>query len=261
MKSLFKIITFALLSYLLAPSPAHAIITFESSGTCTSFVGNPAIPTGTQAGCNTTGSGGGVGDFAFPLDPNKVTAIASEMSAYAGNYSYGGHREHAGLDIGSPISARIPVYAVADGTINSARDTCYIQSEGWQCRLDIYHDGTRFISSYSHIDAIPAMRPGTKVKRGQQIGVVHFWTQYSNMDHLHFELMDKNVLDSYGSPININPRNYFPELQRWGSFAGSGAGVRSHTNSAGLFWVDDGKEYAETYRNHPPCGYAGCWAH
>ncbi len=76
-------------------------------------------------------------------------------------------------------------------------------------------------------------------------------------------MQDKTILDSLGIPINVNPRNHFPELQQFKpyGYGSSGHDVRTYTNSTGYFWADDGLEYAETYRNHPPCSSADCWAH
>jgi murein DD-endopeptidase MepM/ murein hydrolase activator NlpD len=203
------------------------------------------------------------GQYAFPLNPSTVTGIASEMAAYANGYAFGGHREHAGLDIGTPEGQRVPVYVIADGTVSAARESCYVVSQGATCRIDVNHGS--IISSYTHVNVNASIRLGTRVRKGQQIAVVHFWGPGQNMDHLHFELQSANQKDALGVPVNINPRNYLPELQRWkpDPYGGTGQAVRRYTDSVGLFWASDGKEFAETYRNHPPCtsNPGGCWAH
>lgn len=233
------------------------------SNTCTTKIGEPTGTT--QPGCDTSGSGSGggtnpgMGQFSFPLNTNTVTAVATEMAAYPNNGNFDGHREHAGLDIGTPEGTHAPVYAVANGTVIGRRESC--DGRDYTCRLDITHSGDNFISSYSHIDA--SVGNGATVTKGQQIGVVHYWGEGQNMDHLHFELLDQNRKSSLGVGWNINPRNYFPELQRWVPFGygGTGQAVRSYTAAAGYPWVNDGKEFGETFLNHPPCPGTDCWAH
>lgn len=208
--------------------------------------------------------GGAAGDYQFPLNIGVVGGIATEMAAYPGGYTFEGHREHAGLDISAPVGQHTPVYSVTNGTVIAARDSCYDVSIGSKCRIDISNDGDHFISSYTHVNVNSSIRVGTKVSKGQQIAVVHYWTDIPGMDHLHFEMQDKNRLDSLGVPINVNPRNYFPQLQQFKpyGYGATGADVRAYTNSVGYNWADDGKEYAETFRNHPPCpGGGDCWAH
>lgn len=218
---------------------------------------------------NATATGGGsatvsgealeFGDFDFPANPDDVSGIATEMASYAGGYTYSGHAEHGGLDVG--VGPGKPIYAVADGQVTFARDSCY-SGAGSSCRIEVTHSGDNYISSYTHVDVMPAFRQGANVTKGQQIATVADWA----IPHLHFEMQSKNRQSSAGVGININPRNLFPVLQRWKSVygpAGTGQEVRAHTASRGYPWANDGREYGNEYLNHPPCsGDPGsCWAH
>lgn len=202
----------------------------------------------------------GPNDWGFPLqNPNVVTGVFSEMASYGGEFSYAGHIEHAGLDIGTPVQARVPVFAVADGVVIESRllggsPTCSGNPPG--CNVTIQHAKDRFNSWYTHIDSFVTV--GQNVKRGEQIGVINIWpVQGGYNDHLHFELRLQQ------NNWNINPRNYFPQLNKFPP-VGYGNDVRAFSASRGVYLAEDGKEWAETFRDHPPClwdltpGY--CWA-
>jgi hypothetical protein len=211
-------------------------------------VGAPLTSPTLPAGCNAL-----AGNYRFPLESvDIVTGIFTEMGSYAGNFSYSGHTEHAGLDIGTPDDQRGPVYAITEGEVvelGGDSGTCQAKDDG--CSVSIKHSTDKFISRYTHID--PAVAMGDTVRKGDKIGNVHQWITYNN-DHLHFELHQQE------NNYNINPRNYFPELQRFPAVADYFGGVRAHSASRGIHLLDDGKEWAEMFRDHPPCSYADCWA-
>ena len=100
-------------------NPAYA--QFGSSNCVITRVGNAAACTTLSPECL-----GGVGAYTFALNISQVTGIATEMAAYPGGYAYQGHREHAGLDIGTPIAGHAPVYAVTNGVVSncSSWDNC-----------------------------------------------------------------------------------------------------------------------------------------
>lgn len=217
-------------------------------------------PTGTPpelpAHCYTSG-GSFNGKYFFPLkDAGVVTAVNTEMGSYPGGYTFGGHVEHAGLDIMTPVKARVPVHAITNGeVVESGGNACPYTYAG--CRIRVKHSTDNFISIYTHTN--PSVRVGDQVSEGEQIGIVHWWPEYSAMDHLHFELREQ------GTDNNINPRNYFPELQRFPPSSAYVGGVIPFSASRLIILESPvgGSEWAEKFKFHPPCpGFlkASCWA-
>lgn len=100
-------------------------------------------------------------------------------------------RPHTGIDLNADKGA--PVYATGDGTVESAT---------WQggygnCIIIDHKFG--FKTLYSHC-AEMKVRPGQKVKRGQQIGTVGM-TGVATGYHLHYEVQVRGKHD--------NPAKYF----------------------------------------------------
>lgn len=99
-------------------------------------------------------------------------------------------RMHHGLDIVVPIGT--PVYATGDGVIREAG-----RSVGYGKYIEIEHTSTGYSTLYAHLDDIPShIRPGRRVKRGEQIGLSGN-TGRSTGPHLHYE-----VRDSEGRTLN-----------------------------------------------------------
>jgi murein DD-endopeptidase MepM/ murein hydrolase activator NlpD len=247
------------------PGPGQGKTTDESSCVITK-VGDPKVSPTIPPSC-----GAAAGDYHNPLAKpeeietlnNIVTAINVEMGAYPlfGNQqgSFGGHYEHAGLDIMTNPGNHGPVYAITDGVVESIMSgntsveigSCTSIGEG--CTIRIKHGNDKFTSAYVHTD--PIVETGEKVKRGQVIANVHRWGNPS-MDHLHFEL--RLTENNY----NINPRIYFPELEQFPIASGYNGDVRKHSATVQIF-LEEGGNWAEKFRDHPPCpnkepGY--CWA-
>ena len=88
------------------------------------------------------------------------------------------NRMHSGIDFSAPAGS--PIYATADGVVNSA---------GWAGghgqRVMLAHEGG-LKTSYSHMSRI-AVSPGIPVKRGDVIGYVGS-TGLSTGAHLHYEV-------------------------------------------------------------------------
>lgn len=230
----------------------------------TTKVGSPSgTPPPLPPGC---AGGGGGNDYHFPLrSTDDITSIAQEMGSYSGVFTFTigdgiDHIEHPALDIMTRHGTRIPVYAITDGEIIFAPafpERCPDLRVG--CTIRIKHSTDTLISVYMHIWPAEAYRPGQHISKGEQIGVLHVWP-YNN-DHLHFELIEQSTYH------NINPRNYFPQLQQFPvSSEYNNRNVREHSAGRGIHLVDDGLEWAEKYLNHPPCLYLGvnndrdCWA-
>ncbi|MBI4097151.1 MAG: M23 family metallopeptidase, partial [Candidatus Levybacteria bacterium] len=228
--------------------------------TCPSESGQQPGPPG-QPPSDTT-----PGQFGFPLKDGAdvVTSINTEMASYAGDYENcmqgTCHGEHAGLDIMTPIHGRGEVVAVADGQVIAAGgDASQCPGIDWGCRVEILHDDGKTTSAYSHID--PTVAVNGVVKKGERIGYVHIWPDSygEGMDHLHFELLNEQR-------YNINPRNHYPELSRFGAAADYTPNVREHTARRGYPWIEDGREFGNMFQKHPPCpapinNDTDCWAH
>ncbi|MDP3940720.1 MAG: peptidoglycan DD-metalloendopeptidase family protein [bacterium] len=225
------------------------------------------------------GSIGNGGKWIFPLKSiDEASGVATEMAVYAYGKSgggWGGHFEHAGLDVGTGpgIWNEKPVYAITDGNIFERTDAnCAALEAG--CSVQIEHTTDKLISRYTHIDILGSIQLNQHVTKGTLLGHIHKWpcAAYESgvcvaaNDHLHFELRRQDKVDGGGSPVVVNARNYYPELQRFGINDGYYGNVRSYTASQGLPWQDDGKEFGNEYKIHSPCGSdAGssnwCWAH
>jgi murein DD-endopeptidase MepM/ murein hydrolase activator NlpD len=87
-------------------------------------------------------------------------------------------RFHDGLDIGTAWGS--PVFAAADGVVTGAGWT-----GGYGRQVRLAHPGG-VMTSYAHLSRILAV-PGTRVKRGQLIGLVGS-SGFSTGAHLHFEV-------------------------------------------------------------------------
>ncbi len=104
---------------------------------------------------------------------------------------YGTPKFHEGLDFSAPIGT--PVYATADGTVQSA---------GWSGAygnlIEIGH-GYNYQTRYAHLSKMK-VRAGQSVKRGDLIGEIGN-TGKSTGPHLHYEVRYR------GQPMN--PVNYY----------------------------------------------------
>jgi len=101
-------------------------------------------------------------------------------------------RMHTGIDFTAPRGT--PVYATADGSVESPNAAM----SGYGIAIVINH-GFGYETLYGHLSRV-AVRPGTKVKRGQIIGYVGS-TGLSVAPHLHYEVIKNGK--------KINPVNFF----------------------------------------------------
>lgn len=284
MLKLTKIIFFSLLTFsVLGAFFSDKVVFAQSAISCwLTAIGNPGDPAPVlppecaSSSGGETGTGGSIGNggkWIFPLKSiDEASGIATEMAVYAGTFSYGGHYEHAGLDIGTGPGTwnEKPVFAITDGEVTE-RASAYCPGEEAGCSVSISHSKDQFISRYTHIDIDTNIQFGARVTKGTLLGTVHKWpcAEYSGNsciaanDHLHFELRSQSKLDNQSSPVNLNPRNYYPELQRFPISEGYQGNVRAFTANRGYPWANDGREFGNEYLNHPPClsDPSGCWAH
>ncbi len=110
------------------------------------------------------------GEFAWPVP--KVRTISSGFGSRWG-------RKHEGIDIPAPIGT--PVVAVQDGVVKYADN----KMSGYGNLIILEHPGKVF-SVYAHLNRF-FVRPGERVKRGQQIAHTGN-TGRSSGPHLHFEI-------------------------------------------------------------------------
>ena len=105
-------------------------------------------------------------------------------------------RMHKGMDIAAPWGT--PVYAASDGVVQFAG-----RSSGYGNLIRINHAGP-YGTGYGHLSRI-LVRPGQRVRRGQQIGAVGN-VGLSTGPHLHYEL--------YRNGVAINPRSVAFSVER-----------------------------------------------
>ncbi|MFW5955469.1 MAG: M23 family metallopeptidase [Rhodothermales bacterium] len=104
-------------------------------------------------------------------------------------------RMHHGIDIVVPIGT--PVFSTGDGVVKSAA-----RDAGYGKHIEISHPSTGFTTLYAHLDEIPPhIRPGRKVKRGEQIGLSGN-TGRSTGPHVHYEVRDQDGR-------TLNPVHFF----------------------------------------------------
>lgn len=117
----------------------------------------------------------------------------SYQSSYFGEIrdGIGDTRPHKGHDYAAP--AGTPIYAAASGTVTLAG---YSRSAGYWV---VINHGNGLVSKYMHMYAMPLVRTGQKVAKGQHIGGVGT-TGQSTGNHLHFQV------ELNGVPVN--PSNY-----------------------------------------------------
>ena len=91
----------------------------------------------------------------------------------------GNFRAHEGIDITGPGGT--PILAAYDGVIKTRT-----ANSGYGNYTDIEHPGG-YVTRYAHMASTGIYAPGTRVTRGQQIGVIGM-TGATSANHLHFEV-------------------------------------------------------------------------
>jgi murein DD-endopeptidase MepM/ murein hydrolase activator NlpD len=106
---------------------------------------------------------------------------------------------HTGVDVEyADVTADVPVYAIADGTVLTART-----ATGYGGVMAIQHtiNGKKYIAVYGHLDPKSLVATGTSVKAGQQIAILG--DGYSSetdgeRKHLHFGIVKGTTLTIAG---------------------------------------------------------------
>ena len=110
---------------------------------------------------------------------------------------------HSGLDIGGS-EKQVPVYAATDGEVVSVADRSAegLPSAAVTPRYDVVYlrDERGWYYRYSHLDSIrTAVRLGTTVKAGQQIGIIGKEGGSGGWTHLHFEIKSVQPSGEWGT--------------------------------------------------------------
>lgn len=112
-------------------------------------------------------------------DGRMVYPASGNIQSKVGDGCRGNYRAHDGIDISG--AGGTPIVAAYDGLIKSRT-----VNSGYGNYTDIEHPGG-YVTRYAHMASPGIYAPGTRVGRGQQIGVVGN-TGNSPAYHLHFEL-------------------------------------------------------------------------
>ncbi|MEU4017126.1 VCBS repeat domain-containing M23 family metallopeptidase [Microbacterium sp. NPDC028030] len=112
-------------------------------------------------------------------DPQMVYPASGNIQSKVGDGCRNNYRAHDGIDISG--AGGTPIVASYDGVIKSRT-----ANSGYGNYTDVQHAGG-YVTRYAHMASPGIYAPGTKVVRGQQIGVVGN-TGNSPAYHLHFEV-------------------------------------------------------------------------
>lgn len=122
---------------------------------------------------------------AAATDGQMIVPTSGNIQSKVGDGCRGDVRTHQGIDITGPGGQ--PIVAAYDGVIK-ARST----NLGYGNFTDIEHPGG-YVTRYAHMASAGTYAPGTRVERGQQIGVVGK-TGNTTAFHLHFEVWRNGVV-------------------------------------------------------------------
>lgn len=169
----------------------------------------PSLSTATPAAAATDGQ------MVFPSSGNIQSKV--------GDGCRGNFRAHDGIDIGGGGGS--PILAAYDGVIKTRTF-----SSGYGNYIDIDHPGG-YSTRYAHMAGAGWYAPGTRVVRGQQIGVVGK-TGATSAFHLHFEMRLNGTIYSainggFTCLSNVTRGNPIPLF-----FPGLGTGPGSAVSSA-----------------------------
>jgi len=123
---------------------------------------------------------------------NKDLRRLSSYFGYRTDPFYKVKKFHEGVDFSAPTGTEI--YATGDGVVISSKRS----KSGYGNQIIIDH-GFGYKTMYAHLQSFK-VKPRTKVKRGQIIGIVGN-TGKSTAPHLHYEVWKNNR--------PVNPINYF----------------------------------------------------
>lgn len=112
-------------------------------------------------------------------DGQMVYPASGNIQSKVGDGCRGNYRAHEGIDISA--AGGTPILAAYSGVIKSRT-----VNSGYGNYTDVEHPGG-YVTRYAHMASPGTFAPGTRVERGQQIGIVGN-TGNSPAYHLHFEV-------------------------------------------------------------------------
>ena len=119
------------------------------------------------------------GAIAVPSDKPVQTAAFTSGYGVRNDPFRGGRARHMGIDLAGPVGT--PIHATADGVVTTAE----YNRGGYGNLIKIDH-GRGVETRYAHLSKMH-VAPGTRVKRGQVIGLMGS-TGRSTGSHLHYEV-------------------------------------------------------------------------
>ena len=120
-------------------------------------------------------------DLIFKGQPHTITSpFGSRKDPFTGEQTH-----HNGVDYGTS-GKKIPVYAVADGTVRINR---FETGAGNYVSIGHNINGKDYRALYLHLDKLSELKVGAKVKKGDTVGIVGT-TGRSTGIHLHFGWFD-----------------------------------------------------------------------
>ncbi|WP_334148387.1 VCBS repeat domain-containing M23 family metallopeptidase [Microbacterium sp.] len=112
-------------------------------------------------------------------DGQMIYPASGNIQSKVNDGCRGNFRAHEGIDITGPGGT--PILAAYDGVIKTRT-----ANSGYGNYTDIEHPGG-YVTRYAHMASTGIYAPGTRVTRGQQIGVIGM-TGATSANHLHFEV-------------------------------------------------------------------------
>lgn len=124
---------------------------------------------------------------------------------------------HRGIDIAAPIGT--PIQAPFNGIVKWCKTNHGGSSKGAGHYLVIQKENSQDHVMFAHLQRVPALKKGQKIKVGQTIAHTGN-TGYTTGPHLHFEVHRKGFKFEYqaqnsGHDTAINPLIVFPQLDKY----------------------------------------------
>lgn len=160
---------------------------------------------------------------AAATDGQMVFPASGNIQSKVGDGCRGNYRPHEGIDITGAGGA--PILAAYDGVIKTRT-----ANSGYGNYTDVEHPGG-YVTRYAHMANAGIYAPGTRVARGQQIGIVGK-TGATSAYHLHFEVRLNGAVytainGGFTCLSNVTRGNFIPLF-----FPGLGSGPGSTVASA-----------------------------
>lgn len=156
-------------------------------------------------------------------DGQMIVPSSGNIQSKVGDGCRSNYRAHDGIDIGG--GGNTPILAAYDGVVKR-RTT----NSGYGNYIDVEHPGG-YVTRYAHMAAPGKYAPGTRVARGQQIGVVGK-TGATAAYHLHFEVWRNGAVytqinQGFTCLDNVTRGEFIPMF-----FPGLGSAPAAHFGSA-----------------------------